>query len=83
MRVRRHEPGGADDQSSTSSVRAVGRSLAQEALDLGAISSTCWPGASLIDTLATASTGSTVFCKSGEPVAMPFTSSAGSANVRR
>ena len=49
----------------------------------GAISSTFWPGASRIETFATASTGSTVFCRYGEPLAIPFTSSAGSANVRR
>ena len=49
----------------------------------GAISSTFCPGASLIDTFAIASTGSTVFWRTGEPVWIPFTSSAGSANVRR
>ena len=39
-------------------------------------------GGNGIPDMATASTGSTVFCNSGEPDTIPFTSSAGSANVR-
>ena len=76
-------PGGDDDHSSTSTSAPAGALSRSSRSTSGAISSTFWPGASRIETFAIASTGSTVFCRSGEPVAMPFTSIAGSANVRR
>ena len=76
-------PGGDDDQRSISSVAPSGAASRRSRSTSGAISSTCWPGASRIERFATASTGSTVFCRCGEPLSIPFTSSAGSANVRR
>ena len=48
--------------SARSRVGASGRGVAQQPLERRAISSTSWPGASRIETFASASTGSTVFC---------------------
>ena len=47
------------------------------------ITSGSWSATSLIETFASASTAITVFCRVGEPPAMPFTSTDGSAQVRR
>ncbi len=56
-------PGGDDDHSSTSTSAPAGAASRSSRSTSGAISSTFWPGASRIDTFATASTGSTVFCR--------------------
>ena len=49
----------------------------------GAISSTFCPGASRIETFASAKTGSTVLVRCGSPPAIPWTSTDGSPQVRR
>ena len=77
-------PGGADDQSSIVELgarRAPPRAAA--ARPRARSPRRVWPGARRIERFATASTGSTVFWSCGEPPSIPFTSSAGSANVRR
>ena len=76
-------PGSLCAQSSTSSSAPAGVASRSSRSNSGAISSGSWPGASRIDTFATASTGRTVFWRSGDPPAIPFTSTAGSAQVRK
>ena len=79
LRVGRHEPGRRrrPELDLELGVRRV-RPRAGAARPRARSPSTVWPGASRIETFATASTGSTVFWRCGEPLAMPFTSSAGS-----
>ena len=76
-------PGSLHAQRSIASSAPSGAASRSSRSNSGAISSGSWPGARRIETFATASTGSTVFCSCGEPPAMPLTSTAGSAHVRR
>ena len=75
-------PAGAEASSSTSSSAPAGTASCNRRRNAVAIVSGSWPGASRIDTLASARTGRTVFWAWGEPLSIPLTSSAGSAVVR-
>ena len=62
-------PGGAASRRSRSKLSATGPGS--------------WPGASRIETFASAKTGSTVLCRCGDPPSIPLTSTDGSLHVRR
>ena len=73
---------GAIARRSTSTSAPSGAASSRSFSIAAEISSPSWPGASRIDTFASATTGSTVFCSSAEPPLRPWTSTAGSSQVR-